>query len=58
MLGILVTLAFVIVGTLVIGFACKAVAKGRLAVDAKTQSQGLDLVVHGEAAYPSFDGLD
>ena len=57
-LGILVTLAFVIAGTLVISFACKAVAKGRLAVDAKTQSQGLDLVVHGEAAYPSFDGLD
>ena len=57
-LGILLTLAFVIVGTLVIGFACKAVAKGRLAVDAKTQSQGLDVVIHGEAAYPSFDGLD
>ena len=57
-LGILVTLAFVIAGTLVISFACKALWKGKLAVDAKTQSQGLDLVVHGEAAYPSFDGLD
>ena len=57
-LGILVTLALVILGTLIIGFACKAIWRGQLAVDAKTQSQGLDLVVHGEAAYPSFDGLD
>ena len=57
-LGILVTLAFVVAGTLVIGLAVKAVCGRSLAVDAKTQTRGLDAMLHGEAAYPSFDGLD
>ena len=57
-LGILVTIAFVTVGTIVIGLVLKAVCKGSLAVDPKAQSRGLDMFIHGEQAYPSFDGLD
>ena len=57
-LGILVTLVFVAAGTAFIGLVLKAACKGRLAVDARAQSQGLDVTLHGEAAYPSFDGLD
>ena len=56
--GILVTFVFVVIGTFIIGLVLKAVCGKSLAVEAKTQSLGLDMVVHGEPAYPSFDGLD
>ena len=56
--GILVTLVLVVAGTAIIGLALKAVCGGSLAVDARTESRGLDAMLHGEAAYPSFDGLD
>jgi Amt family ammonium transporter len=56
--GILVTLAFVIVMGLVIGFVVKVVFKGSLRVDTAEENEGLDTVEHGESAYPAFNGLD
>ncbi|MBQ6585474.1 MAG: ammonium transporter [Coriobacteriales bacterium] len=56
--GILVTLVYVVVVTGLISFLMKALFKGELAVDSKSQRTGLDSILHGEAAYPSFDGLD
>ena len=57
LLGILVTIAFVAVATLVIGFVLKAAFHG-LRVDAREEGEGLDARQHGESAYPSFNGLD
>ena len=57
-LGILVTLAFVIVMTLIIGLVVKAIFHGSLAVSDAEQAEGLDTSVHGESAYPAYDGLD
>ena len=57
LLGILVTIAFVAVATLVIGFVLKAAFHG-LRVDACEEGEGLDARQHGESAYPSFNGLD
>lgn len=57
-LGILVTLAFVIVMSLLIGLAVKALFGGKLAVSEAVQARGLDTCLHGESAYPAFDGLD
>lgn len=56
-LGILVTVAFVVAATLVMGLALKAVFHG-LRVDANEEGEGLDARQHGESAYPSFNGLD
>ena len=57
LLGIIVTIAFVAVATLVIGFVLKAAFHG-LRVDAREEGEGLDARQHGESAYPSFNGLD
>ena len=57
LLGILVTIAFVAVATLVIGFVLKVAFHG-LRVDACEEGEGLDARQHGESAYPSFNGLD
>ena len=57
LLGILVTIAFVAVATLVIGFVLKAAFHG-LRVDAREEGEGLDARQHGESVYPSFNGLD
>jgi Amt family ammonium transporter len=57
-LGILVTLAFVIVGGLVIGMAVKAAFGGSLHVNAADEAMGLDVASHGESAYPAFLGMD
>lgn len=57
-LGILVTLAFVIVGGLVIGFVVKMVYDGTLRVSEADEARGLDVAAHGESAYPAYLGLD
>lgn len=57
LLGIVVTVVFVAVATLVVGFVLKAAFHG-LRVDAREEGEGLDARQHGESAYPSFNGLD
>ncbi len=56
-LGIVVTLVFVIVLTLIIGLVLKKVFGG-LRVSAEEEAAGLDVQEHGESAYPAFVGLD
>lgn len=56
-LGILVTIAFVVVGSLVIGLVVKAIYGG-LRVSEDDEALGLDLTQHGESAYPAFMGMD
>ena len=58
LLGILVTLAFVIVGGLVIGLVVKAAFGGTLRVSEQEEALGLDVVNHGESAYPAYLGMD
>ena len=55
-IGIVVTIAVAIVGTLI----CVAVVKifTPLRVTVKEEQIGLDITQHGESAYPSFNGLD
>ena len=57
-LGILVTLAFVIAGGLIIGFIVKAVFHGSLRVSDEDEAVGLDIANHGESAYPAYLGMD
>lgn len=57
-LGILVTIAFVIVGGLILGFIVKAVYKGKGRVSEEDEAAGLDVALHGESAYPAYLGLD
>ena len=57
-LGILVTLAFVIVAGLVLGFLVKAVYRGKARVNESDEATGLDVALHGESAYPAYLGLD
>ena len=56
LIGIVVTIAVAIVGTLI----CVAVVKifTPLRVTVKEEQIGLDITQHGESAYPSFNGLD
>ncbi|MBR3182322.1 MAG: ammonium transporter [Eggerthellaceae bacterium] len=56
--GILITLAFVIVGGLVIGSVVKAVFGGSLRVSDEDEARGLDVANHGESAYPAYLGMD
>ncbi len=58
LLGILATLVFVVVMSLIIGLIVKAMFGGKLAVSDSIQAEGLDACIHGESAYPAFDGLD
>ena len=58
LLGILVTLAFVVVGGLVIGLVVKAAFGGTLRVSEQEEALGLDVVNHGESAYPAYLGMD
>ena len=55
-IGIVVTIAVAIVGTLV----CLAIVRifTELRVDEKEEKIGLDISEHGESAYPTFNGLD
>lgn len=57
-LGIVVTIIFVAVLDLIIGFIVKACFKGSLRVSEADEAQGLDVAAHGESAYPAFIGLD
>lgn len=55
-IGILVTIAIAVVGTLL----CVAVVRlvSPLRVTVREEQLGLDISQHGESAYPSFNGLD
>lgn len=57
-IGILITLAFVIVGTLIIGLIVKLIFRGSLKATAEEESMGMDMAMHNESAYPAFNGLD
>jgi Amt family ammonium transporter len=57
-LGILITIVFVAVATLIIGFVLKLIFKGSLRASEEEESTGLDVSLHGESAYPAFNGLD
>ena len=57
-LGIVVTVAIVLVLDLVIAAVVKALFHGSLRVDEADEALGLDASQHGESAYPSFSGLD
>ncbi len=58
LLGILVTIVFVAIGSLIIGFIVKAIFKGSLRVSKDKEARGLDVTEHNESAYPAFIGLD
>ena len=58
LLGILITLAFVVVGGLAIGAAIRALFGGSLHVSEEDEARGLDIAAHGESAYPAYLGLD
>jgi Amt family ammonium transporter len=57
-LGILITIVYVAIAGVIIGLIVKVIFKGSLAVDAASENEGLDTAVHGESAYPAFNGLD
>lgn len=57
-LGIVVTLLFVGVASLVLGLVVKRVFKRSLRVSHEEEMQGLDMAQHSESAYPAFIGLD
>jgi Amt family ammonium transporter len=54
--GVGLSVAYAVLGTLV----CAAITRlfGPMRVDRNNELRGLDLVEHGESAYPSFTGLD
>lgn len=56
--GIGITLAFVVVMTLIIGSVVKLIFHGQLRVEESVENEGLDTTLHGESAYPAFNGLD
>lgn len=58
LLGILVTLAFVVVVGGIIGLAVRAVFGGSLRVSDEAEALGLDVASHGESAYPAYLGMD
>ena len=58
LLGILVTIAFVVIGGLIIGSVVKAVFGGKLRVSEEEEAIGLDVANHGESAYPAYLGMD
>jgi Amt family ammonium transporter len=56
--SIAITIVVAVVGTLICYALTKLVSGGRIRVDERTERAGLDRIEHGEAAYPSFTGLD
>lgn len=58
MLGVFVTVVFVVVMDVALGLVVKAVFGGSLRVSEREEAQGLDISVHGESAYPAYVGLD
>ena len=57
-LGIVITIVFVAVGSAIIALVVKVLFKGSLRVSSEEEAQGLDVAAHGESAYPAFIGLD
>ncbi len=57
-LGIVITIAFVAIADLILGFIIKAIFKGSLRVSEEAEARGLDVAEHGESAYPAYIGLD
>ena len=57
-LGIVVTVVFVVAADVVLGFIVRACFGGSLRVSAADEAAGLDVAVHGESAYPAYLGLD
>ena len=57
-LGIVITIVFVAIATAIIALIVKACFGGSLAVSSADEGQGMDVALHGESAYPAFDGLD
>ncbi len=57
-LGVLTTLAYVIIVTGALGLITKALFKGGIRVSTEVENEGLDTALHGESAYPAFGGLD
>lgn len=58
LIGIGVTVAFVVISSLIIGLIVKAIAKGTLRVSKAEEACGMDMAAHSESAYPAFVGLD
>ena len=56
--GIAITIVFVGILDVVLAFIVKACFKGSLRVSEEKEAQGLDIVAHGESAYPAYIGLD
>ena len=57
-IGILITIAFVGIGSAIIGFVLKFICHGSLRVSKSEETDGMDLSAHSESAYPAFTGLD
>ncbi len=57
-LGILVTLVFVVVADLIIGLVVKLLFRNELRVSDEDEALGLDVSAHGESAYPAYTGMD
>ena len=57
-LGIVVTLVFVAIASLIIGLIVKAIFGGSLRVSKEQEASGMDVTAHNESAYPAFIGLD
>ncbi len=57
-LGIVVTIAFVAIADVALALIVKAIFGGSLRVSEAEEAQGLDVVAHGESAYPAYLGLD
>ena len=55
-LGIVITIAVAVVGSLICAAIVRAITPLRVTV--KEEQIGLDITQHGESAYPSFNGLD
>ncbi len=53
-----ITIVVSVVGTLICYFLAKLVSGGRVRVTEQEERVGLDRTEHGEASYPSFNGLD
>ena len=55
--GIGITIVIAVVGTLIC-YGITRLLTGKIRVDLRDELMGLDVSQHGEAAYPSFNGLD
>ena len=58
LLGIVITIVFVAVAGIILGFIIKLIFKGDLRVSNEDEARGLDVAAHGESAYPAYLGMD